>query len=405
MKTRNLYLAVIAIAVLTIRYIGALPEFDERYAGSYVGQKLTVKGIVEEQPEEGEFYTQFKLEVSDFKYLDAWYPAKGTILIQTQKFSELNYGDVVEIVGVIDEPLRSDPRISGFIKNPGIKIVKKEQENYFLSPFRQAQGKLFKLRGFLTGRLDAFLPSPSSGFAAGILFGVRSGIPREVTDDFKRAGLTHILALSGFNIVILIAFIENFLVFLPRKIANVLSLGFIFVFTLMVGAGASVVRAAIMGSLSLIAKMFGRHSSGLRLLFIAAFLMALFDPFIIFYDIGFQLSFAATLGLILFSGRLKKIFEKYPNQLGIKESFITTFAAQIFTLPLIFYYFKGFSILAPLANLIVLPFIPVLMLGSFLSIIFGKIAAAPTWIIFEIVLKIIHVFAELPFSFIDFGIS
>ena len=77
MKTRNLYLAVIAIAVLTIRYIGALPEFDERYAGSYVGQKLTVKGIVEEQPEEGEFYTQFKLEVSDFKYLDAWYPAKG----------------------------------------------------------------------------------------------------------------------------------------------------------------------------------------------------------------------------------------------------------------------------------------------------------------------------------------
>ena len=86
-----------------------------------------------------------------------------------------------------------------------------------MSPFRQAQGKLFKLRGFLTGRLDAFLPSPSSGFAAGILFGVRSGIPREVTDDFKRAGLTHILALSGFNIVILIAFIENFLVFFAEK--------------------------------------------------------------------------------------------------------------------------------------------------------------------------------------------
>lgn len=398
MKTKNLYLVVIAIAILAVRYAIALPEFDDRYIGSYIGQKLALKGLIVEQPEDGEFYAQIRLEVSDFKYLDAWYPAKGTVLVQTQKFSEFNYGDIVEIAGIIDEPLRSDPRIAGFIKNPWIKIVKTEQGNYFLS-------QLFKLRGFLTGRLDAFLPSPSSGFAAGILFGARSGIPREVTDDFKRAGLTHILALSGFNIVILIAFIENFLVFLPRKIANALSLGFIFAFTLMVGAGASVVRAAIMGSLSLVANMCGRHSSALRLLFIAGFFMALLDPFIIFYDIGFQLSFTATLGLILFSERLKKTFEKCPNWLGARDSFASTISAQIFTLPLIFYYFKGFAVLAPLANLVVLPFIPILMLGSFLSIIVGRIIAAPTWLLFEIILKIIHIFAELPFSFIDFGIS
>ncbi|MBI4995017.1 ComEC/Rec2 family competence protein [Candidatus Peregrinibacteria bacterium] len=400
MKTRNLYLAVIAVAVLAVRYFFALPEFDEKYIGSYIGQKLTFQGLIIEQPEEGEFYAQFKLKISGFKYLDAWYPAEGIVLIQTQKFSEFNYGDVVFITGILEEPLRNDPKLAGFIKNPEVKIVKTEQGNYFLS-------RLFCLREFLIERLDTFLPFPSSGFAAGILFGVRSGIPREVTDDFKRTGLTHILALSGFNIVILIAFIENFLVFLPRKTANALSLGFIFVFTLMVGAGASVVRAAIMGSLSLVARMCGRYSSGLRLLFIAAFLMAAFDPFIIFYDIGFQLSFAATLGLILFAERLKNYvtarFARLPR--FFSDSLATTFSAQIFTLPLIIYYFKSISIITPLANLIVLPFIPILMLGSFSSIIFGKIISAPTWLLFELVLKIIHFFSSLPFSFIDFGIS
>lgn len=398
MKTKNLYFIAAAVAILAVRYIFALPEFNEKYAGSYIGQKLVLRGIIIEQPEQIEFGVQFKFRVDGFKYFGEWYPFQGIILTQTQKFTEFNYGDIVELNGVLEMTWRADPRISASIKNPEIKIIKTQQGNYFLS-------QLFRLRKFLISRLEKFLPFPSSGFAAGILFGSRSGIPREIIDDFKHTGLTHILALSGFNIIILIAFIENLFLFFSRKTADMLSLGLIFVFTLMVGAQPSVVRAAIMGSLSLLARIFGRKSSGIRSLLIAGFFMAVIDPFIIFYDIGFQLSFLATAGLILFSERLKKFFAKCPNWLGAKDSFAATVSAQIFTLPLIIYYFKGFSLVAPLANLIVLPFIPILMLGSFLSIIVGRIAAAPTWLLFEIVLKIIHTFASFPFSFIDAGIS
>lgn len=398
MNIKNLYFVAAAVAVLATRYIFALPEFNEKYTGSYIGQKLVLQGIIIEQPEQTEFGVQFKFKADGFKYFGEWYLLSGIILAQAEKFTEFNYGDFVELNGVLEMSWRTDPRIAAAIKNPEIKIIKMEQGNYFLS-------QLFKLRKFLISRLEKFLPFPSSSFAAGILFGSRGGIPREIIDDFKHTGLTHILALSGFNIIILIAFIENIFLFFSRKTADILSLVLIFSFTLMVGASASVVRAAIMGSLSIFARMFGRKSSGLHPLLIAGFLMALLDPFIIFYDIGFQLSFLAAAGLILFSQRLKKIFYRIPNWLGARDSFSATISAQILTLPLIIYYFKGFSLAAPLANIIILPFIPVLMLGSFLSIIFGKIIAAPTWLAFEIILKIIHVFASLPFSFIDTGIS
>lgn len=398
MNTKNLYLAVIAIVIFAIRYFFALPEFNEKYAGSYIGQKLTLKGMIIEQPEEGEFYSRFKLKILEIEYLNTKYDVFGFALIQKPLFSGFNYGDVVKLTGTLEKPAREDPRIAVFIRNPDMRVISTDRGDYFLS-------LLFKLRAFLIGRLNNIFPEPASGFSAGILFGFRNGIPRELLDDFRRAGLTHVLALSGFNIVILIAFVENLFLSFSRKTANVLSLVFIFVFTLMVGASASVVRAAIMGSLTLVAKIFGRKSSGMRSLLIAAFLMILLDPFIIIYDIGFQLSFAATAGLILFTERLKKVFEKCPNWFGMRDSLVSTFSAQIFTTPLIIYYFKGLSIVAPLANLVVLPFIPILMLGSFLGIIFGKIIAVPTWLLFEIVLNIIHIFASLPFSFVEVGIS
>lgn len=261
------------------------------------------------------------------------------------------------------------------------------------------------LQQILLERLNELFPEPAASLSAGLLLGARRSIPYQVITDFRRAGLTHIIAISGYNIVILITFVTAFFSFLPRKISTWISLLVIFLFTLLVGASASVVRAAIMGSLSLIARLFGRKSAGMRSLFITGLVMVLFDPTILFSDIGFQLSFAATAGILLFCRRLEVFLKFIPETLGTRTSLATSLAAQVFTTPLIVWHFGGISLVAPLANLFVLPFVPLLMLGSFLALIGGKILAAPTWILFEIILAIIHFFASLPFAFIDLGTS
>ncbi len=261
------------------------------------------------------------------------------------------------------------------------------------------------LRQILLERLGELFPEPAASLAAGLLLGVRRSIPYQVITDFRRAGLTHILAISGYNIVILIVFVTTLFSFLPRKISTWISLGVIFLFTILVGASASVVRASIMGSLSLMARLFGRKSAGMRSLFITGLAMVLFDPSILFSDIGFQLSFAATAGILLFCRGLEGFLKIIPETLGMRTSLATSLAAQVFTTPLIFWHFGGISFISPLANLAVLPLVPLLMLGSFSALILGKILAAPTWILFEIVLAIIHFVASWPFAFIDFGTS
>lgn len=253
-------------------------------------------------------------------------------------------------------------------------------------------------REFLVGRLAELFPHPSSALAAGILLGSQSAkLPHEVFSDFQKTGLTHILAVSGFNIVILVSALGAAFTIFPRKIASATILVILFLFVLLTGATPSVVRAGIMGSLSVVARLAGRRSAGLRALGITAAAMLIFD-FSIIADIGFQLSFAATAGLILLAKPFDNFFAskcRLPEWGGIREIWSSTLAAQVFTLPLILFYFQGFFLLSPIVNVIILPFIPYLMLGSFLALIFGKIIAAPTWLLFEAVLAVVHFFAEI----------
>lgn len=378
-----------ALGVFALRYISALPKFDAAYAGSYRGRELTIAGSMTED---------LTIEALRFEQFGHWYPLSGKITVRIWGHEPIHYGDEIVFTGILQEPLSRDPRIAAFIDRPVFYSIQRGPRNFFLT-------MIFQFKDFLLERLDGLFPEPTSSLAAGLLLGSRGGIPRDIIEDFKKTGLTHILAISGYNIVILIAFASTVFSIFPRKISFTLSLMTIVVFVILVGAGASVVRAAIMGSISQIAHIFGRRSAGLRALFITGYAMALASPFIVFFDIGFQLSFAATAGILMFTAPLKRYFSFFPNFCGLRDALVITWAAQIFTTPLLILYFKGFSAVALFANVIILPFIPLLMLGSFLSLIFGKLIAAPTWLLFEIVLKITHVLAELPFAFIEFGTS
>jgi competence protein ComEC len=398
-RIKNVLIYVLAIAVFGFRYWFALPVFDSTYVGSFVGQNVTVVGYIQNSVENTLVNSYIEIKVVGLKAFDREYPLRGDLIVQISG-RNFDYGDKVEVYGLIKSPASNDPRIAGFINSPNVRFLEKGKGvgTFFYK-------NLFNFKSILIERLNSVFPEPSASLAAGILLGSRSNIPKNILTDFKSAGVTHILAISGYNIVILIAFVTTAFSVFPKKIACICSIVVVCIFTLLVGASASVVRAAIMGSLSVVAQFFGRKSSGLRPLVVTAYIMALIDPFLPFYDIGFQLSFGATAGIVLFSKRIESLLKQLPETMGFKSSLATTWAAQAFTSPLIFFYFKNFSAIATISNLVILPAIPLAMLGSFLALITGKMAAAPTWILFELLLKTTHFFASLPFAFIDVGAS
>ena len=391
---RILWVAI-AISIYAARYILGLPDFSSDYVGRYVGNALRVEGIVVDE--------RGKIEVLGFEYLGTFLPLKGNIELVIFGDYIPALGDRVSVFGLLSEPMRKSPYVGAVIAKPEIRLIRSGE---WPAPLLWLNG----LKKIFVARLSSVLPEPSASLAAGILLGSREAIPKNILQDFQKTGLTHILAISGFNIIIMVGFLMYVFSIFHRRIAVCFSIFIVVIFTLLVGAGASVVRASIMGSLGLFAQLLGRKSSGLRALFLAGGIMLLLDPFLLFHDIGFELSFAATAGILLFGERIKNYLKKIPNMLGIRDSLAITLSAQIFTTPLIIFYFRIFSVIAPLSNLLVLPAIPFLMLGSFLCLIFGQtiigqIIACPVFLLFNAIIAIVHFLAALPFSFIEIGIS
>jgi competence protein ComEC len=230
----------------------------------------------------------------------------------------------------------------------------------------------FKLR--VNEQLAKLWNEPQASFMAGLLYGSRSSLPQSLTDNFSRTGVSHIIAVSGFNITIIGTVLGTLFVALgiSRKKAFWWILGIIFLFVLFSGASSSVVRAGIMGSLVLVARRLGRMSRIGNVLIGTAALMTLLNPYVLVWDVGFQLSFLATIGLVYISPLFEKIVPtvKSPDWLiGLSETLLATLSAIIATLPLILFQFGRLSIVAPLVNVLVLWAVPWLMLLGFLALL------------------------------------
>lgn len=255
------------------------------------------------------------------------------------------------------------------------------------------------------------MPEPQAALLNGILWGTKETMPRDFYEALRRTGTLHVIALSGMNITILVALIGKLTLFLGRKKAIFMTLLSIFVFIGFVGPSASVVRAGIMGSLTLIAVYFGRRDWSLLSLVLAAGIMLIFFANWL-TDVGFQLSFLATLGIILFaskpeSQKARGVREEILKK--TKDNLQTTLAAQVFTLPVMLITFKQLSLIAPVTNVLVLWIVqPIMILGfilSLLSLVFWPLAYPLAWIIWlplTYFIKIVELTAKLPFAAINF---
>ncbi|MCA9376116.1 MAG: ComEC/Rec2 family competence protein [Candidatus Doudnabacteria bacterium] len=297
------------------------------------------------------------------------------VLVTASRFSSVVYGDRLRVSGDVEVPTSDGTfRYDRYLAVSGISHVVRAShiQRIDSEPPSVLLGGLYRTRLFLEQRIGQLFPEPEASFLAGLLLGVRSGMPDSVLEAFADTGMTHIVALSGANITLVGTIVFRLLSGpVSRRIAFVFTLLGIFVFVVATGASSSVVRAGIMGALAFTARECGRPLTWLAtlaLLLVSAVLMTCWRPLALVWDAGFQLSFAATFGVVYVSTRIEKWFRWVPSVFTLRESVVLSVASQMTTAPLLLWHFGTISAVAPLANLFVLPVLPWAMLFGALSI-------------------------------------
>jgi len=261
-----------------------------------------------------------------------------------------------------------------------------------------------------TSVINYYLPEPHASLLNGILFGIDLKTTKEFYEQLKIAGLLHLVVLSGINITLLASIVSQITQFFSKKISILITIFIIIIFVLFVGIKAPILRAAFMGILTFVAYYTGRKNYPFYTLVLSFIFSLLFFPKWL-KTISFQLSYAATLGIILFGEKnIKKSDNKFLSiYYQIKADFKTSLAAQFFTTPIIFIYFKQISLIAPIANIMVSFLIPLLMILGFLTAVLGKINfflglpfAWVCYLILSYIIWVVNALSKIPGIFISF---
>jgi len=395
---------VLFFAFGIFRYQNYFSKIQNQEIKNFVGKEISILGIVDDEPKIREKSIIFPLRTE-----------KGKILVKAKRYPEFEYGEKVKITGVLKEPEAKDSfNWKNYLLKDGILVemdfpkIEKTGEN-FGNPIK-------KFSIFLKKKIEEVIRenlSPlHSALLKSLLFGQEEEIPFEWKEKLNQTGTRHIAAVSGMNITIISSLILSFLLFLGlwRHHAFYLSIFLISFYVLMIGAPSSAIRAAIMGILYLTAQYFGRISSGERPVVFAATLMLFFNPLLLRYDIGFQLSFLAILGIVYFYQFFFEKFKKFPKT--VREGLSSTLSAQIFTFPILIYNFGQISLISPLSNVLILPILPVItILGfifSFFGIIFepiGYLLSFPCWFLLSYLLKVVDFCSKIPHSFLTLKVN
>ena len=336
-------------------------------------------------------------------------PVKGRCMVRVIPGNDYHYGDRVVFTGRLQTPPSNDDfSYRDYLASKGIGSYMMYPSLDDLTPTHRLSvfGLLYSFRERAYQTINQLLPQPEAGLLSGILIGMERDIPDAVQEDFQKTGTTHIIAISGFNIALVAGLLTLLLDrLIGKRWAPLGVIGGIGLYTVLVGAQAAVVRAAIMGSISLIGRQIGRRSTGMNTLLFTAALMTWQNPLIL-GDVGFQLSFSATLGLVLFAGPWQDALTRWMERAfseglaarfsaPISEFFLFTLAAQLTTLPVIIFHFGQFSLSAFLTNPLILPAQPLIMILGGPVILIGMIllplGQALIWLVWPLLYYTIHV--------------
>lgn len=343
--------------VLLYSYLCIVP-FQGTYAVS-----TTVIGTIDSSPQFSEKSQRFLFRTVDGEIFS----------VIADRFSNYTYNERVSLSGVVENPFMSS--YAGLYKKDHVVgVMTFPRIVHIADSSPSVRGYLYIARSALVSVLYKSLTFDEASLASGMLLGQESAVFSNTLKDFMKAsGTTHIVALSGYNISILVVVLFLFLnALFSRRMTFIFSIVCIFIFVLMTGAESSVVRAAFMGSFILLATHCSRVYSFRQAMSITAFCMVLYNPFILFFDYGFILSFLSLWGISYIAPAILALWKPASSILSfLYTTALQTISAQIMVLPILCMVFGGASIVSIFANMLILPLVSLVMALSFFVGLFG----------------------------------
>jgi competence protein ComEC len=374
---------------------------------SEIGKKISLEGIISDEPDVRATQVRVPIKIASTSI---------EVLAIFPSHTEIYYGESVHISGTLQLPQAFDAGAGREFNYPGYLAA--EGISYELDRASLTSGNGFKgnpltafayeiKEKFVEG-LDSSLPEPQSGLAGGITVGDKRAMGKDLTQEFRTVSLVHIVVLSGYNITVVINALFRVLQWAPRFIRFGAG-GFVALFfAVMTGFASASLRAALMALIAITGTLSGRIYRADRALAVVSFLMLLWNPYLLVFDPGFQLSFLACAGLLVFSPIFTRWFLRVPENFGLREILISTSSAQLAVLPLLLFESGNLSLVSIPANLTVLAAVPPAMLFSAIAAIGGLIfepvapfIALPANVLLSYILEVAHLLSSIPFAAVE----
>ncbi len=390
--------------------------------------RVEIEGVVTSYPELRGSAIQFNLSAQQFRVDGEWRDVSGRVRVTARSPADLvgirdppNYrqGDLLRIAGEMESPQRfGDFDFPNFLAQQGVRSVMDFPRVTFLEG---GQGPLmdrvlFSVRSRLAESLDLAIPGPNNGVAQAVALGIRQGIPGDLSEAFNESGTTHLLAVSGLHVAIVMGLalaVSRRLFWKPRLLMYLAPLIAVWLYALLAGLAPSAERAAIMGSFYLAALYFGRQRHGIEALLLAALLITAINPLAL-WQVSFQMSFLAMSGIVLVAPPLLEYVAGHGSrESGVIGSVVRTvvattamgIAATLMTWPAVAFYFDRVSIVGVPATVLALPLLPVVLVTSLLTGLVGLFSAPAAlaigwfaWLSLEYVIWVVQLFAAIPLA-------
>jgi competence protein ComEC len=368
-KFISLALFVFAFSIVYLyRYDAVRPRYQ-------YGDKIKISGTLQEEPQI--YGNKQRISMAGLSFY-------------AQRFPELHYGDKVEVVGKVE---KKEDRFS--LKDPLVKATQDESDESFLLTFRQKVSDSF----------GKFLPSQEGSLLKGFILSTKNSLDSDFYEDLRTTGTLHTVVASGSNVSLFagttIALLSSYI---SRRRSLLVGLLVVWFYVFLIGAQPPIVRAAVFATIGFVGQIFGRKVNTWWTLAAVAGIMLLVSPLWIF-DLGFQLSFAATSGILLLGDWMDKkldILEKIRLPKIMKQDLGTTLSAQVFVTPFIFFNFGTISLISPLVNMLILWTVSPLMIGGaimgMVSVVWEPLAQLIAWLLYPLLwyfVTVVELFGQL----------
>jgi ComEC/Rec2-related protein len=389
-------------------HLGAVSEADPYIAYRDTGERVELTGIIVREPDTRD---------SSIRYTIRTEPEGELVLTTTHHFPKYSYGDRLVLHGRLTTPVVFDDfNYKEYLMKDDIRTVIYYPTITFVSSGNGSilKSTLLKSKNALRKSINRSLPYPQNELLLAMTLGDRQGLEANLKERFSRIGIRHIIAISGMHITIVAGMIISVLIQglrLSNNFSFFSSVFLIFAYISMIGSPPSAVRAGIMACILLLAKKIKRDYFAWSALLFSASLMLAFNPLLLRFDIGFQLSFLAVAGILY----LSPMIEKYLNKITKSESswliniISITLGAQISTLPILIHNFGMIPIISPLANILIVPIVSFIIMSGFVGMIAGLISeiagiffSFPVYILLSYVLQLSNILDQPGISHIVF---